>query len=384
LENVYSRFINIDSQFRQATNGAESSATDFTLDLSDPMKNVLSLRLYSVQIPFAWYTFDTYYSNNCYWIVLASGYVIPMGIPPGNYSASSSNTSNNVKDVMNTDTTVGFGQPEFIGTKTNPPVSYNPSNGKLSFFFRNVSYKDPETGVIYPIDETSKLVFYDIEGTLNCGANCNSANTINQTLGWILGFRVPEVQVNTTSGNQADAILDLYGPKYLILCIDDFNQNHINNGLITITEMSRYVKLPEYYNPTTPVVCTTVSSEIQQYNATIQGLPSGNGASNAWLDKVGVSYKEIPIVLPTAPRTLTQSQIYTINEIRKNNERNTNYRSKAPTNSDTFAIIPVKHSQSNITGDVYVEFGGSLQDNKRIYFGPVNIDRLRIKLYHSR
>jgi hypothetical protein len=32
------------------------------------------------------------------------------------------------------------------------------------------------------------------------------------------------------------------------------------------------------------------------------------------------------------------------------------------------------------TGDMYVEFGGTIQDNKRIYFGPVNIDRMHIKL----
>ena len=35
-------------------------------------------------------------------------------------------------------------------------------------------------------------------------------------------------------------------------------------------------------------------------------------------------------------------------------------------------------------GDVYVDFGGSLQDNKRDYFGPVNIVRLRIKLLDDR
>ena len=29
---------------------------------------------------------------------------------------------------------------------------------------------------------------------------------------------------------------------------------------------------------------------------------------------------------------------------------------------------------------MYIEFGGSLQDNKRIYFGPVNIERMRVKL----
>jgi hypothetical protein len=32
------------------------------------------------------------------------------------------------------------------------------------------------------------------------------------------------------------------------------------------------------------------------------------------------------------------------------------------------------------TGDIYVEFSGSLQDNRRNYFGPVDIDRLRVKL----
>jgi hypothetical protein len=63
----------------------------------------------------------------------------------------------------------------------------------------------------------------------------------------------------------------------------------------------------------------------------------------------------------------------------KNNEKNTNYRSKAPTSSDTFALIPLKIG-SYSTGNVYVEFGGSLQDNKRIYFGPVNIERMRVKL----
>ena len=36
LENTTTRFINIDSQFRQASGGIDSIATDFTLDLSDP------------------------------------------------------------------------------------------------------------------------------------------------------------------------------------------------------------------------------------------------------------------------------------------------------------------------------------------------------------
>ena len=184
------------------------------------------------------------------------------------------------------------------------------------------------------------------------------------------------------NGNTADALVELYGPKYLILCVDDYNQNHINNGLITISEASKYVKLPDYYSPDLPIACTSVATELLQQQASVRAIQGSN--SNAWLDKFDASFKPLQTVLPTAPRILTQTQIYAINEIRKNNERNTSYRSKAPTNSDTFALIPIKHSSSNTTGEIFVEFGGSLQDNKRIYFGPVNIDRLRIKLYNDK
>ena len=63
LENITTRFINLDSQFRQASGGSESMSTDYTMDLSDPLTNVLSLRLYSIQIPYTWYTIDYIYGN---------------------------------------------------------------------------------------------------------------------------------------------------------------------------------------------------------------------------------------------------------------------------------------------------------------------------------
>ena len=45
LKNTISRFINLDSQFRQYTNGSDSTSTDYTLDLSDKLKDVLNLLL---------------------------------------------------------------------------------------------------------------------------------------------------------------------------------------------------------------------------------------------------------------------------------------------------------------------------------------------------
>jgi hypothetical protein len=75
---------------------------------------------------------------------------------------------------------------------------------------------------------------------------------------------------------------------------------------------------------------------------------------------------------------LTLSQIYTINQINKN-QNSTNFRAKAPTSPDILAIIPIKTSGQS-SGTLLVELSGSLQDNIRTYFGPVNIERMRVKL----
>ena len=66
LKNTITRFVNLDSQFRQYTSGSESSSTNYTFDLSDTLKNALSLSLYSYQIPFSWYVIDEAYGNTCF------------------------------------------------------------------------------------------------------------------------------------------------------------------------------------------------------------------------------------------------------------------------------------------------------------------------------
>ena len=85
-------------------------------------------------------------------------------------------------------------------------------------------------------------------------------------------------------------------------------------------------------------------------------------------------------ILPSAPRTLTKAQIYTINQIMANSNNLTKYLSKAPTSSDILGIVPIKTSTGVSTGSLIVDFSGSLQDNSRTYFGPVDIDRMAVKL----
>ena len=348
LKNTTQRLIVLDSFFRQESSGP-SISTDYTLDLSDHLTDVLSLRLWSIEVPLTYYVIDVNYGNTCFWVSDASGGVInniAISIPSGNYIPGTFVTALN--DAF---TAAGF-------TFTSPaiPVSYNSSNYKITMKLNGGTYMPPSgsTTTAFTISTATKLIFFDPNITLQCETTCVQHGLyLNQTLGWLMGYHNSTGTIPVeASGNTGDSVLDLNGPRYFILALDDYNQNHLNNGLVSITEPSKVVKLPSYYSPDQPYIC-----EPSQFGQVAQ-------------------------LTQSSPRTLTQSQIYTINEILKNNVNNMELRAKAPTTTDVFAIIPIK--QSSVGGTLYVDFSGQLQDNRRTYFGPVDIDRMRIRLLNDK
>jgi hypothetical protein len=75
--------ISVDSRFR--TNRQEPSF-DFLYKLVNQVKNVVSIRLSSVEIPNTWYTFSNYCGNTSFVVTLFSGQTSTITIPEGNYS----------------------------------------------------------------------------------------------------------------------------------------------------------------------------------------------------------------------------------------------------------------------------------------------------------
>ena len=416
LQNITSRFINLDSQFRQASGGSESMSTDYTMDLSDPLTNVLSLRLYSIQIPYTWYTIDYIYGNTCFWLTntgldgLTNTFKI--FVEPGNYSPSDFCIA-----VTYAFTSIGF---TCLVAPATDIIRFNSNNGKITLYLDG--WTDPSGNQIKTITQYDEVfdastdayfTFFDISGMKSCyesgsspcSASSSQAHTFNGTLGWLMGFRLPLQPVFAVDylstpyngGNTPIGVLNLYGTKYFIVVLDDYNQNHINNGLITITELSKNLALPSYYSNSQPYICSPNTSNLpilldptalgNLSNVTPETMVSlgvnPDNFVNSLQDKVDFGTGKIQQIFPSAPRTLTQAQIYTVNEIIKNRSKTISFRAKAPTNSDTFAIIPIKYG-SLATGQLYTELSGQFQDNKRVYFGPVNIDRMRIKLLDDR
>lgn len=395
LKNVMTRYVNIDSQFRKYTNGSNTSTTDYTLDLSDTLKNLLSLTLFSYQIPFSWYCFDKYYGNTCFWIVDLS-YNIPIVIPSGNYTSATFTTQ--LKESFEA---VGFDLSTVIIPSDAPsgataPIYINPSNGKVTLYINGITYNPTQTSPLFTVSSETIILFYDFTGQLICENNCYSKTSyfFNSTLGWMMGYRLPYINVEE-NGNPAPSIIDLIGTKYLILVIDDYNKNRIGNNMVSISKFNNTLSMPNYYTndlvyscaePTSgetnnlqDLINETKTNSLLEFQTTnpLNGLIIGG--------KYEQSFTKTQSIVPSAPRQLTKSQIHTINEIIKNkNNSSMSYLTSAPTSGNVFATLPVKPTLGLTTGNLLVEFSGSIQSFKRTYFGPVDVDRMAIRILNDK
>jgi hypothetical protein len=362
LKNTVTRLINIDSQYRQIiTPNAENplgpaSPTNYTIDLTENLTNVLSIKLNSIQIPYAWYAIDYTSGTNLLFYrpyppsspYASSPYTV-YAVPPGNY------TPQQLQAQMSTDASFNA---VF-------DISFNPFNGKMS-----IKSKTATHDVLF-FDPTYHIPL--ASGTPSEVSDAIAASKVNSNLGWLMGFRgtnlpadekvAPNALIYRVDNGKyvtSEALADTYGPKYLILVLDDYNQNHLNKGLVNIATNDTKLSLPSYFTP--------------GQNIALPPSYFVPGAIPVVCDNAG-----IPTYVQSNPRKLTQAQIYTINTIQQDRNNTTIDRYTGPTTTDVLALIPLK-TYSLLPGQPYTEFGSSLQTNERIYFGPVNIERMKIQL----
>ena len=356
LKNTTERLLVIDSLFRQTITpyspnpASPASSSVFTMDLSEPLVNVLTLKLYSYQIPYSWYTVDSAYGTSCFWVKANGGSPTLIQVENGNYTPAQLITAiqDELDSVLNT--SGPFSGNPFV-------ISYNTISGKSSFSFT--------TAVS---NYSAELIFYDSENENSCaGVLCSNTMKLNSNLGWMLGFRpttdtttpivfsrtvLSDSGISPPMGLYSDTTVDTYGTKYIVVVLDDLNQNRLNSGVVNIVDTSTTLSVPDYFNTSIPNVCAPD--------------PQLNNVSS-------------PFYVASVPRTLTSKQLYSINSILDNRKNTYKYRSSAPSTSDVFALIfPKKNGASS--GDMLVDLGSSMAYNRRTYFGPVNIERLRISL----
>ena len=233
-----------------------------------------------------------------------------------------------------------------------------------------------------------KLVFYDPYSFIKCfvGSKTAKNTTWDSTLGWMLGFRdyteYELLESNQTFGTEKTYYLDsvqstynyqniyntdasygivktnvklsgdtnctLITYTYFYIILDDYIQNHINDGLVSISKKETNIEFPGYSTKSTIKICDPVT------NTTILSSTTNTDG-------------------------LTSKQIYALNQSLISKRNAVKSISNNTSISDIFAMIPLR-TGGIPNGSYYIETGGNLQNQERNFFGPVNIQRMSIKL----
>jgi len=350
LKNTTKRLISIDSQYREniypfnPDPDSPTSPTNFTLDLSDPIRNAISIEVTAYQIPCSWYVIDAEWRSNSFFVITdISNTNYCIDISSGNY------THEQLVQAIQTRIDVNM---------SNIDISYNSISGKTTIT-NNTS--NPIT-----------VTFYDPTSQIICNSNCKTTPKFNNNLGWLLGYRGnttnptsnPIQPTNPLYGQMiypidasggritSEAFMDIFGPKYFLLVLDDYQQNHLNRGVVGITPTQKYVEIPNYWNADLAISST--------------GCVTTSGSS-----------KKTPTYVQNAPRRLTQAQLFTLNSTTQSRSQTQHDRLTSPTNTNVLALIPLR---GNFSAGQILTDDFNLGESERVYFGPVDLERFRVRL----
>ncbi len=343
------------------------TSTDYILDLETVKKDVLSIYITDVTIPKTWYTFDDEYNTSSFMLDDTI-----YKINNGNYTAEELvhelNLLNDSEYVEDTYINVNPTELNF---------SYNKNTRKISI--RNLSNKK----------RTIKWFF----NTYTCGTN-KITPRINYNLGVLLGFKELSyvidssgsgftAVIDTITGQQTkkhlnvihgEQVVNVEGCTHFFISIDEFNNNKPNQTVTSCKIQSDNYKLPKYYNPQTMDISLGILdvNEMESAKNTNRIFDASNTCQPIPNNKDN-------------PKHLTKNQKFTILRIQEEMNR---YKIDNIDNKmiqsihipDVIATVPVTKDVGNNINWTFNEEN----NQKRIYFGPVRLNKLRIRLYNDK
>jgi hypothetical protein len=193
--------LNIDTKFRD--NYYSSPSTNFNINLPLNIDNVVQMQLNAIELPLCYYVISKQYNNN-YFNINVNDTNIVIKIPDGNYS------SNTIMDVINQ-----------LLVNAGAPFSY------ISFIANITGSQTGSLQTLVGPNGTGTVTKLELNFQADINGLDDRTTPLPLKFGWNLGFRngIYVGNINYVS----EGIIDITGPKYLYLVIDDYN-NNVNNG----------------------------------------------------------------------------------------------------------------------------------------------------------
>jgi len=210
--------LNLNTCFRKNYYG--SNPCDFQYIIPTEIKNVVSMRLASIEIPNSWYLFSTIKKNNFFSIEINNNGVTTkydIIVPDGNYDSAM------LENYLNT---TYFYLSTTITDLNNIKFSIDPYNFKSKFEFVGI----PPSNLCFTI------IFLN---------NINE-NMMN-TFGWTIGFRLSKYK-NIKTYIISEGLFDAGGDRYIYVSVEDYQYNTNSLNIVcfdqSVMEKNIIAKIP--------------------------------------------------------------------------------------------------------------------------------------------
>lgn len=195
--------LNIDTRFRE--NYYNSQSSNYYVDLPIKFHSIVTIQLTAIELPMSYYVISKKLGNNFFTIILPeTNESETIYIPDGNYQYQDLMTN-----INNSLTNLGSNF-QYISFSTNLSSTTGSGNVVVGII--------SDTNTLFPFTLDFQADKYGIE-------DCNTPLPLK--FGWFLGFR-NGVYINNYT-YVSEGVIDLSGPKYAYLVVDDFN-NNVNNS----------------------------------------------------------------------------------------------------------------------------------------------------------
>jgi len=219
------KILNIDTRFRDSF--SSPAVANYNIALPERIMEVKSMRVASVELPISYYNISNTLGNNSFRLTVGTTSRTFI-IPDGQYTPTTLIAAMNNLLAGTAFSSIIFGQvPSPVGVTGNFTITNNdPTNTCTINFCSSID----QTGTL----DTKNYMF---------------------KLGWILGFRDVIYTISASGGKiTATSPLYLYGPRYLYLAIDDFQNNNSHSFITTsnTSELKQNILGKIMMNPANP------------------------------------------------------------------------------------------------------------------------------------
>jgi len=197
--------INIDTRFRD--NYYTSKSSNFHVELPLRINQVVSLQLAAMELPTTFYVISQVFGNNFFVLEIPSSVPLIVTIPDGNYDyLALQNYINNFVATIG----LPYSNIQFLAD-INTPGGAGETSG---------------SGKMVVGSSTGNQIF-SINFVTDRYGNEDKQCPLPLKLGWLMGFRMGYYENALTY--ISEGIINLLGPRYIYLVVDDFN-NSVNDG----------------------------------------------------------------------------------------------------------------------------------------------------------